>query len=168
MSTPGDDQYGQQPGYGSQQGGQYGGQYGGNQYGGQYGGYQDQPYGAKPRNGAGLASLILGIVGLLLCWLFGIGLLPGLIGLVLGVVGLRRAKRGEATNKGVAVAGIVTSVLAVIAGAVFLALTIALGNFIADNSADLRACLEQAGGDVAAEQACQQQFTDDLADQLGG
>ncbi|WP_337060137.1 DUF4190 domain-containing protein [Kineococcus sp. G2] len=158
MSTPGNDQYGNQ----------YGGNEYGNQYGNQYGGYQDPAYGGKPRNGAGLASLILGIVGLLLCWFLGIGIVPGIIGLILGIVGMKRAKRGEATNRGVAIAGVVTSVLAVLASAVFLAITIALGNFIADNSADITACMEQAGDDVAAQQACQQEFADDLADQLGG
>ncbi|WP_432535089.1 DUF4190 domain-containing protein [Kineococcus arenarius] len=154
MSTPGNDQYGNQ--------------YGGNEYGNQYGGYQDPPYGAKPRNGAGLASLILGIVGLLLCWFFGVGLIPGVIGLILGIVGMRRAKRGQATNRGVAIAGVVLSVLAILASAVFLILTIALGNFIADNGAELTQCMEQAGDDVAAQQVCQDQFAEDLVGQIGG
>ncbi|NAZ85826.1 DUF4190 domain-containing protein [Kineococcus indalonis] len=151
-STPGNDQYGPPPGY-EQQGG--------------YG----QPYGARPRNGAGLASLILGVIGLLLCWLLGIGIVPGLIGLVLGIVGMRRARRGEATNRGVAIAGVVTSAIAVVASAVFLALTIAVGSAFWNNGgADLTQCLRDAGGDVAAQQQCQQDFNEDLGvdgDQTG-
>ncbi|MBO1336568.1 DUF4190 domain-containing protein [Streptomyces sp. VRA16 Mangrove soil] len=60
------------------------------------------------RNGLGTAALILGVIGALsglvpiLFWLAGI---LGVIALVLGLTGRARAKRGEATNKGVALAG---------------------------------------------------------------
>ena len=158
-STPGNDQYGPPPGYGQQPG-----------YGAPQGGY-DQPYGASPRNGAGLASLILGIIGLLLCWLLGIGIVPGIIGLILGVVGMRRAKRGLATNRGVAIAGVVTSVIAIIASAVFLAFAIALGSAFWNNGgADLTQCLQDAGNDVAAQQQCQRDFNEnlDIEGQLSG
>ncbi|WP_432505497.1 DUF4190 domain-containing protein [Kineococcus arenarius] len=143
-------------------GNEYGNQYG-NEHGNQYGGYQEQPYGGQPRNGAGLASLILGIVGLLLCWFLGIGIIPGIIGLILGIVGMKRAKRGLATNRGVAIAGVVTSVLAVIASAIVLAITIAVGTAFWNNGgADLTECLQNAGDDLAAQQQCQQEFNDNL------
>jgi hypothetical protein len=70
-----------------------------------------------PRNGLGLAGVILGIVGILF------GLIPitfwiagtlGVIGLILALVGLARARRGEATNRKTSIAGIVTSGLALI------------------------------------------------------
>ncbi|MEV0964652.1 MULTISPECIES: DUF4190 domain-containing protein [unclassified Streptomyces] len=65
---------------------------------------------APARNGLGTAALILGIIGALsglipfLFWLAGI---LGLIGLILGLSAKGRVKRGEATNKGAAVAGVV-------------------------------------------------------------
>ncbi|MHC5702276.1 DUF4190 domain-containing protein [Streptomyces tirandamycinicus] len=65
---------------------------------------------APARNGLGTAALILGIVGALsglipfLFWLAGI---LGLIGLILGFSAKGRVKRGEATNKGAALAGVV-------------------------------------------------------------
>ena len=51
-----------------------------------------------PRNGMGTAALVLGIVGLVLALPI-IGLLPGIVAIVLGIIGVRRANRGEATNR---------------------------------------------------------------------
>ncbi|MFJ4714962.1 DUF4352 domain-containing protein [Streptomyces sp. NPDC088785] len=68
---------------------------------------QPQPQQAA-RNGLGTAALILGIVGAvsgvvpILFWLAGV---LGLIALILGLTGRGRARRGEATNKGVALTG---------------------------------------------------------------
>ncbi|MFF5565854.1 DUF4190 domain-containing protein [Streptomyces sp. NPDC012623] len=67
------------------------------------------------RNGLGVAALILGIIGALsgliplFFWLAGI---LGVIGLILGLSGRGRAKRGQATNKGVATAGAVLALIA--------------------------------------------------------
>jgi hypothetical protein len=58
---------------------------------------------------------VLGIVGLLFSVLFfPLGFVLAVIGLVLGVVGLKRARRGLATNRGAAMAGTVLSVLALV------------------------------------------------------
>ncbi|MFF4247658.1 DUF4190 domain-containing protein [Streptomyces sp. NPDC001822] len=89
-----------------------------------------QPYapaqapGTRPaRNGLGVAALVLGIIGTvsglvpLLFWLAGI---LGVIALILGLAARGRAKRGEATNKGVAtfgaVLGLVSLILSVVGG----------------------------------------------------
>jgi hypothetical protein len=71
-----------------------------------------------PKNGPGTASLVLGIVGLVL--FFGPGALFGLIGAALAVIGLRRARKGIASNRGVAIAGLITSMLAVVLSLIFL------------------------------------------------
>lgn len=81
---------------------------------------------AQARNGLGTAALILGIIGALsglvpfFFWLAGI---LGVIALVMGLAGRGRAKRGGATNKGVAltgaVLGLVSLILSVV-GAVIL------------------------------------------------
>jgi hypothetical protein len=73
------------------------------------------------RNGLGVAALILGIVGILsgpVPFVFWLGSILGLLALILGLTGRRRAKRGEATNKGVATAGVVLGLLALILSAV--------------------------------------------------
>ncbi|WP_093800516.1 DUF4190 domain-containing protein [Streptomyces sp. Wb2n-11] len=81
---------------------------------------------AQARNGLGTAALILGIIGALsglipfLFWLAGI---LGVIALIMGLAGRGRAKRGEATNKGVALAGTVLGLISLImsvVGAVIL------------------------------------------------
>lgn len=65
-----------------------------------------------PKNGMGTSSLVLGIVGMVL--FFGPGALLGLIGVPLGIAGVWRAHRRVASNRGVAIAGLVTSLLAIV------------------------------------------------------
>ncbi|MFD5098551.1 DUF4190 domain-containing protein [Streptomyces albidochromogenes] len=81
---------------------------------------------AQARNGLGTAALILGIIGALsglipfFFWLAGI---LGIIALVMGLAGRGRAKRGGATNKGVALAGAILGLISLImsvVGAVIL------------------------------------------------
>ncbi|MEL5961126.1 DUF4190 domain-containing protein [Streptomyces sp. CLV115] len=87
-----------------------------------------QPYapaqmpGAGPaRNGLGIAALVLGVIGAvsgLIPFLFWLAGILGLIALILGLSGRGRAKRGEATNKGMAtfgaVLGLISLILAVV------------------------------------------------------
>jgi hypothetical protein len=69
-----------------------------------------------PRNGLGIAALVLGIVGCVFGFplTFFIAGTLGLIGTILGFVGLSRVRKGIATNKGVTIAGIVLSLLALV------------------------------------------------------
>lgn len=68
-----------------------------------------------PQNGMGTAALVLGLVGLVCSVLFfPLGLVLAVTGLVLGIVGLKRVKRGLATNRGAAMAGIVLSVVSLV------------------------------------------------------
>ncbi|MGD6744999.1 DUF4190 domain-containing protein [Streptomyces sp. BH106] len=91
----------------------------------QYPPFQQQPPRQVARNGLGTAALILGVIGALsgliplLFWLAGI---LGVIALILGLTGRGRAKRGEATNKGVALTGTILG-LAAMGLAVFGAYT---------------------------------------------
>lgn len=69
---------------------------------GQFGGGPIPP---PPQNGMGTASLVCSLVGLLVPFI-----LP-VLAIVLGLVGCGRAKGGRATNKGMAITGIVIGVL---------------------------------------------------------
>lgn len=72
----------------------------------------------NPGKGCGIASLILGILGVLPPFHF----LAGLVGLILGIVGSSKSKKAGKSN-GTSVAGIVLSVIALI---VAVALTVAI------------------------------------------
>lgn len=111
----------------------------------------------SPRNGLGIASLVLGILSIL-TGLFVVGIVFGLIGLILGFVGRRRVKRGEATNGGVALAGIITSIIGIlVAGAI-----IVFAIIFADDFSNLADCLDDAGDDQSAIEQCQEDFTDEF------
>jgi hypothetical protein len=66
----------------------------------------------KPKNGLGTAGFILGLLGLLFAFIPIIGVIawPLVIpGLVFGGIGFFRARSGAATNKGLAISGLVLS-----------------------------------------------------------
>ncbi len=68
-----------------------------------------------PRNEFGVASLVLGAVALITCWLL-IGVPFGVAAVVTGDIGRRRVTRGEANNPRIALAGIGLGVVAIFAG----------------------------------------------------
>ncbi len=74
--------------------------------------------GASPppkTSGLAIASLVFGIGGLLTCCT----MLFGIIGLVLGLAALPSIKRGEATGRSLAIAGIVLSIIGLVVGVAF-------------------------------------------------
>jgi hypothetical protein len=88
-----------------------------------------------PRNGLGIAALILGIIGVvvgIIPFFFWVAGILGVIGLILGFVGRGRARRGEATNGTMALWGIITSALAVVVSIVGLVILIAWADLSAD------------------------------------
>jgi len=80
---------------------------------------------------------------------------------VLGVVGRGRAKRGEATNGGMALAGVILGAL----GLLFSVALIALGaSFLnSDSGKKLQDCITSAGSDQAAAEQCQRDFAEDFS-----
>lgn len=70
---------------------------------GGYGGYQPPPQ--QQSNGLAIASLVFGIIGMI------IPVIPSIIGIVLGIIGLNRTKDPRVGGKGLAIAGISVSVV---------------------------------------------------------
>jgi Domain of unknown function (DUF4190) len=69
------------------------------------------------RNGMGTGALVVGIIALVLAVLvifFPIAFVLGILATIFGVVGAKRVARGEASNKGNAVAGLVCGALALV------------------------------------------------------
>jgi uncharacterized membrane protein len=70
-----------------------------------------------PQNGLGTAGFVLGLIGLLFSPIPLIGVIAWplvILGLIFSLVGLTRATKGRATNKGLAIAGVVLSVIGLI------------------------------------------------------
>lgn len=162
-----------QPPYGAQPYGAYPGAYPGSYPPPPpYGGYPAQPPGqvaGGPRNGLGIAALIAAIAGLVLCWSIVGGLIVGVVAIVLGFLGHGRAKRGEATNGGVAITGIVLGGIAVVLSLVFIAIWVTLGvRWFEDlGGREYLTCLEEAGNDQAAQERCRVQFEERVDDEFG-
>ena len=120
----------------------------------------DVPRSTAPRNGLGTAALVLGIIGFLLSIIV-LGGLLGIVAVVLGFVALGRVRRGEASNRGVAIAGIVTGALAVLLAGVIVAAGAAFWSDNKDEINDLQECLDDARDDQARDD-CAQRFEDQV------
>lgn len=74
------------------------------------------PYGpvAQQQNGLGVAGFVLGLVGLVFSLIPIIEVIAWpmvIVGLVLSAIGMSKAQKGQANNMGLAVAGLVTSII---------------------------------------------------------
>ena len=104
---------------------------------------------ARPRNGLGVAALVLGVGSLVAAasfLLFPLALVGGVVGAILGAVGIARASSGRATNQGQAAAGLACSVIALILAAV---LAVRVGTWVTHNTGPLGRldkCLTKASG----------------------
>lgn len=79
-----------------------------------------------PKNWMGITALIAGIVGFLLICCGGLGFLPGVGGVVLGILGRKAAQEGEANNGGMATAGLILGGVAVLLNVVWFILSVVL------------------------------------------
>ena len=102
----------------------------------------------RPKNGLGVAALVLGVSSLVAAVsfiLFPVGLIGGVVGLVLGIVALARARDRRSTNTGQAIAGVVCSAIALV---IAIDLSVHVGTWAARNTsvfARFDKCIAQAG-----------------------
>lgn len=64
-------------------------------------------------NGLGVAGFVTGLVGLLLFWVPGLGIVSGALGLILGGVGISTARK-DGSSAGLAIAGLVLGIISII------------------------------------------------------
>jgi hypothetical protein len=119
-----------------------------------YSGFTPPPTG--PRNALGVAALVIAIIALVFCWSVAGGVVLGICAVIIGFVARGRVKRGEATNGGIAIAGIVLGFLAIIVSLVFIPIWIGVFGQVGGN--DYVDCLAKAGSDEQAVQKCADQF----------
>ncbi len=85
---------------------------------------------AQPRNGMGITALVLGLVGIglgVFILFFWISWLPALLAVIFGSIGLSHARKGLATNKAMAVSGLVMGIVGLLIAAgtgVFMVVTV--------------------------------------------
>lgn len=112
------------------------------------------PYGQPMQNGLGITALVLGLLSIP----FGVIVVGGVLGLVavvLGFVGRGRAKRGQASNGGVALAGILTGILGIL---IAIGVVVAITLFANSSSVQkLRNC-DKAAVTQADKDQCATQF----------
>jgi hypothetical protein len=119
---------------------------------------------ARPRNGLGVAALVLGVASLVAAIsfvLFPLGLLGGLVAAVLGGIAVTRERTTGATNRGQAIAGIVCGVLALVVAIVF---AVRFGTFVARNTnvfTTFDNCIAKAGNRSAVS-SCIARFANDI------
>jgi Domain of unknown function (DUF4190) len=164
VTEPQPPQYPPQPPYPPPQGGGYPGSYPPPPpapYAG-YAGYAPPPVG--PKNGLGIAALIVAIIGLVFCWTVFGGIILGVVAVIIGFLARGRVKRGEASNGGVAIAGIVLGIVAIILGLVFIPIWYSL--FEGAGVTDYVDCVSRAGSDQEAVQQCANQFQERVEDKF--
>ena len=119
------------------------------------------------KNGLGISSLVLAIIGLLSVWVPVVNIVSivlGLVAIVIGFIGRGRVKRGTANNSGVAIAGIVLGALAIIVGVAFIALWATVWKDA--GGGDYISCMQKAGSDHVEQQRCADQFRQNVQDRL--
>ncbi|MGW5032526.1 DUF4190 domain-containing protein [Streptomyces nigra] len=77
-----------------------------------------------PSNGMGTAGLVLGIISAAIFCLWPIAIVLGVLALIFGAIGRGKARRGEATNPGQALAGIICGITGIVLGVGLLVITV--------------------------------------------
>jgi Domain of unknown function (DUF4190) len=112
---------------------------------------------ARPRNGFGIAALVLGLLALVLSWTIIGGIIFGITALIFGLLGRARVKRGEATNSGLSVAGVILGLIGLLIAIGLIAFVVSILNSPAGQR--YQQCLQQSDGDPAKVQQCFSEFS---------
>ncbi|WP_199038654.1 DUF4190 domain-containing protein [Glycomyces salinus] len=92
-------------------------------------------YDQRPRNGLGTAGLVCGVIAVALSLVPGLNVFTwplGVLAIVFGAVGWSRANRSQATNKNVAIAGLVLGIVSFFTFCLIYVLIGASGGFYYD------------------------------------
>ncbi|MER6998004.1 DUF4190 domain-containing protein [Streptomyces sp. NPDC000410] len=85
-----------------------------------YPGYGTTGWQQGPANGMGITAMVVGIVAVVGFCFYGLGVVLGILALIFGFLGRGKAKRGEATNGGMALAGIILGAIGIVISGAFL------------------------------------------------
>jgi hypothetical protein len=82
--------------------------------------------GSTPGNGLGVAGFVTGLLGLIFFWVPVLGITLAVLGVILGGVGIATGKKKGAPT-GLAIAGLVLGVIALIPAIIFIAAVASVG-----------------------------------------
>ena len=117
------------------------------------------PVGAKRSSGLAIAALVLGIAAVLLFWTVLGGILLGLGALVLGIIGARKARRGDGGRGTMSLVGAVLGGLGLLASVVILAIGASVLN--SDEFKNFDDCVQHAKTQSERD-ACAKDFDRDF------
>src|SRR4051812_32226539 len=81
---------------------------------------------SRPGNGLGVAGFVLGLLGLIFCWVPGLGITMAVLGVILGGVGIATGKK-KGAPVGLAIAGLVLGIIALIPAIIIIAAVASVG-----------------------------------------
>ena len=116
---------------------------------GGYGAYGGQP--SSPRNGLGIASLVLGILAVL-GFFFVVPALLGIVAIILGVVAGGKARRGEAGGEGLAKTGMILGIAGVALSILLPILPWAGMSFLGSKAEQFQKDMEQKAREMEQQQ----------------
>jgi len=102
----------------------------------------------------GITALVLGVVSLLLGFCAFAGFWAGIPAIILGILAFGAVRKGQANNRGLALAGVITGALGLLLTIGVLVFVVAFGDRINSYSE----CIERAGNDQQEQQQCAEQF----------
>lgn len=94
--------------------------------------YPAAPYGwaggmpMQPSNGIGVAGMVVGIVSAVLCLFWPISIITGILAIVFGIIGRSKVARGQATNPGQALTGIICGSFGLVVGIAFIVFVVVM------------------------------------------
>ncbi|MET7386817.1 DUF4190 domain-containing protein [Streptomyces sp. NPDC005529] len=89
-----------------------------------------------PSNGLGTASMVLGIIASVLFCAWPLAIVLGILAIVFGVIGRGRVRKGEATNPGQALAGIICGSVGIVLGTALIVVIVALPDDIGSDDSN--------------------------------
>ena len=118
----------------------------------QFGGFGAPAYGATPRNGMGIAALVLGALALVFSWTIVGGFLFGVLGVVFGVIHNGRVRRRQATAQGLGIAGLVLGIIGIVVAGILVIVGAWL--FSTSRGQNYLDCVNNANGNQQEIQRC--------------
>lgn len=87
-------------------------------------GYQEPPQ----TNGLAIASLVCGIISIVISWCWGIGFIPGILAIIFGLISKPKTGMNAGKLPGIAIAGIICGIAGIIFSVIFFAMELSAFN----------------------------------------